>query len=251
MLAGWQQIDWDLDVDITYVTNLSPFVPWDVQTYPNESSLSDEQLRNLIVQIVTAEGPMICSRLYDLVFEPRGPGLRVDSTSLSTAGRAFGTDVLPRSSRSAEGSRTRPSTSRAKIHAFFERWASDAPTVEIEVHVEHARPVLGLAQHGSVCLMGARIFMGRNPSGSLQSVLGEEIPSGRAFPIWALLLDFLDWTAPRRRRDLDVRTVALGGEGHRHHGAPIPQWDRRDFASNQRLHASGSVYRWLSVLHRS
>ncbi len=118
MLAGWQQIDWDLDVDITYVTNLSPFVPWDVLTYPNESSLSDEQLRNLIVQIVTAEGPMICSRLYDLVFEPRGPGLRVDSTSLSTAGRAFGTDVLPRSSRSAEGSRTRPSTSRAKIHAF-------------------------------------------------------------------------------------------------------------------------------------
>jgi len=47
-------------------------VPWDVQTYPNESSLSDEQLRNLIVQIVTAEGPMICSRLYDLVFEATG-----------------------------------------------------------------------------------------------------------------------------------------------------------------------------------
>jgi serine/threonine protein kinase len=154
MLDAWQRIDWDLDMDIAHVANLSPFVPWLVQTYPDESNLTDEQLRSLIVQIVDAEGPVICARLYDLVFEATGsrPTTRLNQLVYRMASAWNGrlAQVEPLGGGQQNKTVFIPGTDPRAFRTLGERRADHLPSVEFQVHVEHARRVLGLADSDEV-----------------------------------------------------------------------------------------------------
>jgi serine/threonine protein kinase len=140
MVEAWRAA-WDGFADGQLVAPV-PFSPWPVSPEPPLDQLDDNDVRELLVEIVESEGPIRCSRLYDLVKAASGtrPTSRLNQLTYRMASQWNGSlsQVEPLGGGQQDKTVYVKGSDPSVYRTLGERPLPELPEIELRVHVRHA-----------------------------------------------------------------------------------------------------------------
>jgi serine/threonine protein kinase len=149
LVAAWNELEWTAAATLTSVGAALPFSPWQVREVTPLDRLGDEDVRQLIVEIIAAEGPMLCSRLYNLVEEASGtrPTSRLNRLVYRMVSQWNGRLSQVEALGNGQQNKTvyAVGTDPYMFRTLGDRAVYELPNVELAVHLAHARQALGIA----------------------------------------------------------------------------------------------------------
>jgi hypothetical protein len=126
-----------------------PFVAWPIDERWGYYELDDEELRGLVLNIIRAEGPILCRRLYNLIAEAidERPTARLNRLVYRMVSEWDGPleQVEPLGNGQQDKTVYVAGTDPHVMRTLGERELWDVPWVELATHRAHARRATGLA----------------------------------------------------------------------------------------------------------
>ena len=148
MEEAWHSIEWSLLAPPARVA-IEAFEPWTPNRLFRSADLEDEEVRELLIEIVTAEGPLLCSRMYELFAEVTGarPNSRLNRIvyRMVSAWNGRLSQVEPLGGGQQDKTVYLSGTEPRVLRTLGSRQVRELPLIELYSHAAYARRVLGLS----------------------------------------------------------------------------------------------------------